>query len=142
MKVRMDSRGMPIKRAVIGDKETYKSVVDRVEKHKKRVKNYGSNAQFAATNNLQESHPKQIESNSDINLTFHTMTQHGESQQNPIFVDFNSTLQPMDSMHRTLDGTIMNRTFGTTSRFTDNTERLQKALERHSLKKNDWNKFV
>lgn len=44
MKVRMDSRGMPIKRAVIGDKETYKSVVDRVEKHKKRVKNYGSNA--------------------------------------------------------------------------------------------------
>jgi hypothetical protein len=36
MKVRMDSRGAPISRAVIGDKETYKQVVDKIERQNRK----------------------------------------------------------------------------------------------------------
>ena len=53
MKVRMDSRGAPISRAVIGDKETYKQFVDKIERQNR--KKMRKNHQTSAKNSIESS---------------------------------------------------------------------------------------
>lgn len=61
--------------------------------------------------------------------------------------DFNAPLQPTDSLQMTTFNSrtgkaFMGRTMGNTSRFTNQTDRLAKAIERHTHNKHDWERVV
>lgn len=101
---------------MIGDKETYKQVVEKIEQQNKKVRRVKNYTQSVNSFDSQSDLKRHDESQSELNFVF--------SNEPPAQFDVN-LLANIDSVQNTT-GQIpsMNRTFGTTSRFTNQTERI------------------